>query len=241
MAHVLALTDGTASRDSLLDELSASDGLVLLGLNERLVLAEGDAVTAAALSGLPGLLGVTDEPPPLAPGDLEAMLNGDMAAGPTVASLFDVDAAALDEELIRDVLGWLVSVDQRFVADTDTAATSGEPWGPPAACLRDDSAPQPVPPDSPLRAPRFAGDPVLEQCLAGTHRMLAPEEGRAVMKVQAALIDLGFPLPRFGADGRFGDETGQAVSAFKRGQGLAPDDPVVGTGTMAALDRVFAP
>jgi hypothetical protein len=36
----------------------------------------------------------------------------------------------------------------------------------------------------PLRGPRFAGDPVLEDCFAGRHRMLAPEEGIGVKRVQ---------------------------------------------------------
>ena len=87
----------------------------------------------------------------------------------------------------------------------------------------------------PLRSPRFAGDPVLEACFAGQHRMMAPEQGDAVRKVQQALIDLGFALPD-GADGVFGDQTGDAVTLFKQGHDLSPSDPVVGPKTMAALD-----
>jgi hypothetical protein len=89
----------------------------------------------------------------------------------------------------------------------------------------------------PLVSTRFESDPTLEDCLAGNHRMLALESGPAVRKVQEALIDLGFPLPLHGADSEFGSETGVAVVAYKRTQGLHPDDPVVGPGTMAALDR----
>ena len=88
----------------------------------------------------------------------------------------------------------------------------------------------------PLTNPRFAGDPVLEACLAGAHRMMKPESGPAVAKVQQALIDLDYPLPLGGADGSFGEETGAAVSAYKIAHGLFPSDPVVGSGTMAALD-----
>jgi hypothetical protein len=43
-----------------------------------------------------------------------------------------------------------------------------------------------------LRSARLSGDPVLEQCLAGQHRMLAPEENLSVMRVQEALVKLGF-------------------------------------------------
>ncbi|MFP5317072.1 MAG: peptidoglycan-binding domain-containing protein [Acidimicrobiia bacterium] len=88
----------------------------------------------------------------------------------------------------------------------------------------------------PLTNPRFAGDPVAEACLAGQHRMMAPETGPAVTKVQQALIDLGFVLPVHGADGTFSDETGAAVVAYKTDRQIFPNDPVVGPRTMAGLD-----
>ncbi len=87
----------------------------------------------------------------------------------------------------------------------------------------------------PLQSPRFAGDPVLEACLAGQHRMMAPEAGDAVLRVQQALIDLGFAISG-GADGAFGRDTGDAVTEFKLNHGLSPSDPVIGVGTMTALD-----
>ncbi|HWC26796.1 MAG TPA: peptidoglycan-binding protein [Solirubrobacteraceae bacterium] len=87
-----------------------------------------------------------------------------------------------------------------------------------------------------LKCPRFAGDPVLERCLVGQHRMHAPEDGLAVKRVQAALIALGRSVGAAGADGIFGPNTGAAVSQYKIAKGLSPSDPVVGAGTMAALD-----
>jgi hypothetical protein len=94
-----------------------------------------------------------------------------------------------------------------------------------------------------LQSPRFAGDPILEACLNGQHRMLAPQIGEAVKKVQRALRDLGFPLPltfaRGDADGQYGDETARAVSRFKRDNNIEPSDGVVGRKTMAALDGLF--
>jgi hypothetical protein len=66
--------------------------------------------------------------------------------------------------------------------------------------------------------------------------MLEPEAGLAVKRVQAALIDLGFPVGNANADGIFGPDTGNAVSAYKTSKQLFPSDPVVGTGTMQALD-----
>jgi hypothetical protein len=85
-----------------------------------------------------------------------------------------------------------------------------------------------------LTAPRFAGEPTLEACLAGTHRMLAPESGPAVRKVQEALFDLGFSQQR--PDSQFGTLTGDAVVAYKTDHNIFQNDPVVGPKTMAALD-----
>jgi hypothetical protein len=86
----------------------------------------------------------------------------------------------------------------------------------------------------PLSAPRFIGDPVLESCLDGTHRMHSPESGPAVRKVQEGLIDLGWN-PGI-ADSQFGPTTGQAVVAYKTAHGISPYDAVVGAQTMAMLD-----
>jgi hypothetical protein len=80
---------------------------------------------------------------------------------------------------------------------------------------------------------------VLEACLAGEHRMLFGEDGLAVMRVQAALIDLGRSVGPKGADGIFGNDTGAAVSAYKVDKALQPSDPVVGPGTAQALDDDF--
>jgi hypothetical protein len=90
----------------------------------------------------------------------------------------------------------------------------------------------------PLRGPRFSGDPVLEECFAGRHRMLAPEQGLPVKRVQAALIELGRSVGPKGDDGVFGADTGAAVSAYKASKDppLTPTDPVVGPGTSKALD-----
>ncbi|GAB7110954.1 hypothetical protein JCM4814A_92720 [Streptomyces phaeofaciens JCM 4814] len=87
-----------------------------------------------------------------------------------------------------------------------------------------------------LRSPRFSGDPTLEACQAGTHRMHQPEQGLAVKRVQEGLVALGRSVGSDGADGKFGQFTGAAVSAYKADSGLQPTDPVVGTGTISALD-----
>jgi peptidoglycan hydrolase-like protein with peptidoglycan-binding domain len=94
---------------------------------------------------------------------------------------------------------------------------------------------------------RFTGNVELGKVLNGTLRLGAvgtPEypapvrsSGDDVRKVQQALIDIGYPMPQFGPDGDFGDETGKAVAQFKKDWHLTPRDPVVGPKTMAALDK----
>lgn len=88
----------------------------------------------------------------------------------------------------------------------------------------------------PLRSARLTGDPVLKECLDGTHRMFAGEDNLSVMRVQSALLDVSLSVGPRGADGIFGPATGAAVTAFKQRHSLRPDDPVVGQGTAQALD-----
>jgi peptidoglycan hydrolase-like protein with peptidoglycan-binding domain len=90
-----------------------------------------------------------------------------------------------------------------------------------------------------LQSPRFAGDVVLEACFDNERFLQFGSRGRAVEKVQQALIDAGFPLPVFGVDGIFESETQTAVRGFQRAHGLNPDG-IVGPITMGALDAQFA-
>jgi hypothetical protein len=231
MSRSLILTDNA---EAVLAALDATGTSALIALGQRLVSADG-ADDAAAV---PGALAAIDESDSRIP-DVEALLADPAQAREALGGLFGVDGEALDDETLGDALGWLHLVGAEFTALIAEPLGDGEPWPFPGGCLTPEIPPVP-PPESPLRAARFAGDPVLEACLAGTHRMLAPERGNAVLKVQQALLDLGFTLPEHGADAIFGTETGTAVSEFKRGQGLVPDDPVVGPGTMRALDGLFA-
>lgn len=58
--------------------------------------------------------------------------------------------------------------------------------------------------------------------------------GEAVRLLQSQLLRLGYHLPRYGADGRYGRETCRAVVAFQRVAGLAPTGQA-GLETMALL------
>ncbi|WP_431016398.1 peptidoglycan-binding domain-containing protein [Bradyrhizobium pachyrhizi] len=86
----------------------------------------------------------------------------------------------------------------------------------------------------------FSGSADLELIAAGGRRMLAPEVSDSVALVQQALLAIGFSLQSAGVDGLFGQETGDAVAAFKSDRVLLPNDPVVGVKTINRLDREVA-
>lgn len=69
--------------------------------------------------------------------------------------------------------------------------------------------------------------------------------GTEVHKMQQQLLDLCYKLPRYGADGDFGDETEAAVRAFQRDHKQADGQPLMVDGicgplTWAALDEAAA-
>jgi hypothetical protein len=217
------VANGTASIGGVVGVFTGDDNLAqrLLASGSALAVTDGNAISALT-NMLDAVVGD--------PGMLESALS----------ALLGPAASQLDPESVASLGGWLMQFSPGFDSLIQGNPVSDEDAiGEQASCVLT-SPPPPPPPQSPLRATRFAGDPVLEACLGGTHRMMAPEEGIAVVKVQAALIDLGFALPMFGADGKFGDETGQAVTAFKTREQLSPNDPVVGPGTMGRLDAFFA-
>jgi len=93
-----------------------------------------------------------------------------------------------------------------------------------------------------LTSPRFAGDTVLEAVYDNERLLQNGNNGPAVRKLQQALVDSGFPLPRFGVDGKFGSETEGAVRDFQRTSGLigTDRDGIVGPTTMGWLDQRFS-
>ena len=93
--------------------------------------------------------------------------------------------------------------------------------------------------DHDLESPRFAGDEVLEACYDNERFLRRGDSGSAVEKVQQALMDAGFPLPRGGADSFFGEETESAVKNYQRARGLSADG-VIGPITIGNLDAEFS-
>ena len=94
-----------------------------------------------------------------------------------------------------------------------------------------------------LTSPRFSGDLVLEGVYDNERLIMSGSRGPAVRKIQQALMDAGFDLPKYGVDGIFGAETRDAVMAFQRASGLtagAGIDGIVGPTTMGWLDQLFS-
>ena len=60
-------------------------------------------------------------------------------------------------------------------------------------------------------------------------------KGEFVAAMQQALLRAGFPLPKYGADGKFGKETLSAVKAFQKANGLQADG-ICGPKTWAVLE-----
>ncbi len=87
----------------------------------------------------------------------------------------------------------------------------------------------------------FVGEQVPEPVVNGASVELpvgVGDEGSFVRDIQNKLIRAGYGLPRYGADGIFGDETESAVMRFQRARGLRVDG-LVGQQTLSALNTML--
>ena len=97
-----------------------------------------------------------------------------------------------------------------------------------------------------LKSHRFQNDPILDLVRRNLKTLKNGSRGfqtnKAVKKIQLALIDAGFPLPKFGPDGLFGSETEGAVKAFQKFKRLPKEDRdgKVGPVTLGLLDEHFS-
>ena len=62
---------------------------------------------------------------------------------------------------------------------------------------------------------RFSGDNALKGIFDGSETLAKGSKGIKVVKMQQALMDMGYKLPKFGVDGDFGDETTTALLAYQ--------------------------
>ncbi len=85
---------------------------------------------------------------------------------------------------------------------------------------------------------RFAGDSVLVGIAKGSDVVKKGDKGLKVCKLQQALIDMGYSLPKYGVDGDFGDETVTALLKFQFDSGI-PETSKFDQTTINTLDTRF--
>lgn len=90
-----------------------------------------------------------------------------------------------------------------------------------------------------LEAPKFQHEYRLEQAHDNLDYLTIGSKGEPVRKVQEGLMSLGYELPKFGADGDFGNETRAAVLDFQFDNQLDYDG-IVGEQTIGRLDDIHA-
>lgn len=78
-------------------------------------------------------------------------------------------------------------------------------------------------------------EPAKEEPVATVKTLKKGSKGEAVKKLQQMLLDRGYQLPRYGADGDYGNETVAAVKAFQKDNGLKVDG-IAGPDTQKALE-----
>ena len=83
---------------------------------------------------------------------------------------------------------------------------------------------------------RFGGDPALEKVAGGSETVVQGARGLTVTKLQQALVDMGYKLPKYGVDGKFGPETEGALKQFQSDEGLSD----TGVFDQAALEKMQA-
>lgn len=79
-----------------------------------------------------------------------------------------------------------------------------------------------------------AGDSPVDKPVDNSTGLKRGSKGEDVRKLQAQLMELGYELPKYGADGEYGSETATAVKAFQADRGLTADG-IAEEKTLAAL------
>ncbi|WP_312093815.1 peptidoglycan-binding protein [Niallia sp.] len=128
---------------------------------------------------------------------------------------------------------WTVNADWKRVAAI--AKSKGFAWGGDWTSFKDNphleyTGEITVTPDTKVDAEIITTPSVLEK----------GDKGTAVKKLQQKLIDKGFKLPKFGADGDYGDETVNAIKSFQKAVKITVDG-VYGPVTAKKLDEYKKP
>jgi peptidoglycan hydrolase-like protein with peptidoglycan-binding domain len=85
---------------------------------------------------------------------------------------------------------------------------------------------------------RFSGDNALDGIFDGSETLAKGDKGIKVVKMQQALIDMGYKLPKFGVDGDFGSETTTALIAYQHDAKI-PESGKFDVDTIKAMNTRF--
>lgn len=88
-----------------------------------------------------------------------------------------------------------------------------------------------------LVSPRFSRNFALEAAFDNEREIGTGSAGTHVRLLQQSLLDMGYTLPGFGADGQLGPETEAAIMEFQRDAGAVQVDGIVGDETMGLFDH----
>ncbi len=89
-----------------------------------------------------------------------------------------------------------------------------------------------------LTSKKFSGNAILEAVYDGKTITMKGASGGHVKLIQEALIEQGFKLPKYGADGIFGNETRAAVMAYQQRNNLKSNG-IVNQSTIRSLDKKY--
>ncbi len=87
-----------------------------------------------------------------------------------------------------------------------------------------------------IRVVRFIADDMAAEPAPERAALAVGDDGDDVRAMQQALLAQGYTLPKYGADGEYGDETAAAVAAFQLDKAL----PVTGQAGEVTLARILA-
>ena len=87
-----------------------------------------------------------------------------------------------------------------------------------------------------LQSAELKDDPRLNDAFHNNPPLTAADKSNSVQKLQQALLDVGEVLPKFGVDGKWGQETTSAVASFQSKNGIQPGGFEAGRKTFLALD-----
>ena len=85
---------------------------------------------------------------------------------------------------------------------------------------------------------RFEGDNLLEKIYDGSETLAHGDKGVKVIKLQQALVDMGYKLPKYGVDGKIGDETRAALLAYQK-DAKVPETGKFDKDTIRAMNTRF--